>query len=69
MIKHESPIDFLQMCLLCVPLLNMDPAQLPPQLCHGIDTLSIKAYSFFNKALRQRRKGLTQPKAPAFDLL
>lgn len=56
MIKRESSIDFPQLCLLRLPLLNMDSAQLPIWLYLEIDTLSVKGYSFFNKALCQERE-------------
>lgn len=55
MIRRESSIDFPQLCLLRLPLLNMDSVQLPSWLCLEIDTLSTKGYSFFNKAPCQER--------------
>lgn len=55
MIKRESSIDFLQLCLLRLPLLNMDSVQLPFWLCLEIDTLFLKCYSFFDRALCQGR--------------
>lgn len=69
MIKPESTIDFPQLCLLHLPLLNMDSVQVPSWLCLEIDTLSVKDYSFFNKVPCQERDWPDKTRLSVFDLL
>lgn len=55
--KRENAIDFPQLCLLRLPLWNMDSAQLSSWLCLEIDTLSMKGCGFLEKSRCQAGDG------------
>lgn len=65
--KPESSIDLPQLCLLRLPLLNMDSSQLPSWLCLEIDTLPLKGV--LQKDLWQARDRPDAATDCVFDLL